>query len=177
MGRSYTFSQQQWTWQMNVVLDRIDNALIIAAQKISDAVDKAFGVDHWGLASGILRLGVGCILLSTAFSLVIDSPGAIGFTVTTLFSFIWFIIYKGMSDRLREQRASRDAGRALIVSERRMRSVDLLLMIFLVSLQLPDLDRAGMFFIAGLVSFHLHYYFKAADLPPPSTSTRVAWNG
>lgn len=163
---------------MTAILDHIDQTMLAIAQKVSDVVDDAFGFDHWSIAQGFLRVGVGLILLSTAMSLALPRSGPFnpfGFTVTTLFSFLWYFIYRGMADRLRMQRASRDAGRALRVSELQTRRVDLVLMAFICAIQFPRVDMADAAFMGAIVCFHVHYYFKAADLPPPSTSNKVAW--
>ncbi len=110
-------------------------------------------------------------------TLAMSRGGAFGFAVTSIFSFFWYFIYQDMADRLGRQRASSDAGRALRISELRTRRIDLALVGFIWAIQFPDVDVSDMVFMAALACFHVHYYFKAADLPPPSTSNRVAWNG
>ena len=164
--------------KMTAILDHIDQTMLAVAQKVSDVVDDVLGFDHWSIAQGFLRVGVGLILLSTAMSLAMSHTGplaAFGFTVTTLFSFLWYYIYRGMADRLRMQRASRDAGRALRISELRTRRIDLAMTAFICAIQFPRLDMADVTFMGAILCFHVHYYFKAADLPPPSTSNKVAW--
>jgi hypothetical protein len=162
---------------MNVILQHIDDAMLSAAQRISDAVDRTTGIDHWSTAVGLLRAGVGLIMLSTALSLAQSSEGPFGFAITAGISFLWFLMYQTLVARLRTQRASRDAGRALRVSERAARTVDLVVMGFVIAIQVPQFDVSSAFFTAAIACFHVHYYFKAAELPPPSTSTRIAWGG
>jgi len=160
---------------MNAILDRIDDAMLSLAQRISDMVDRTTDLDHWSTAAGLLHGGVAFIMLSTALTLARSPEGALGFAVTTGFSFLWFLMYQALVTRLRMQKASSDAGRALRVSERRTRTVDLVIMGFIIAIQIPRFDISSAFFTGAIACFHLHYYFKAAELPPPSKSTQVAW--
>lgn len=162
---------------MTAILERFDQAMLTIAQKISDVVDETLGFDHWSVAHVVLRLGVGMILLSTAMTLATSPTGAFGFVVTVLFSFFWYFIYYDLSDRLKRQQSSRDAGRALRVSELRTRTISLAMTGFICAIQFPDVEASDVVFMGAMILFHLHYYFKAADLPPPSTSNKVAWNG
>lgn len=162
---------------MNAILDRIDDAMLSVAHKISDVVDQGVGIDHWSLASGMLNAGLACLVMATATLFALQGVDAVGFTISSVMSLLWIIVYQMLADRLKEQRRSTDAGRALKVSERRTRTVDLVIMFFIFAIQFPDVDVSDMFFMGGIAFFHLHYYFKAADLPPPSTSTRMAWSG
>lgn len=160
---------------MTSILDRIDDFMLSLAQRISDAVDRATGVDHWSVAAGLLHGALGLIMLSTALTLARSKQGAVGFGVTLGLSFFWFIIYQKLFARLRMQRSSSDAGRAVRVSERVARGTDLGVVGLVIVIQIPGFDASSMIFTSAVACFHLHYYFKAAEMPPPSTSDQVAW--
>jgi hypothetical protein len=160
---------------MDRMLEAIDDALLGLAQRTSDATHETLGIDHWSIAAGLLHAGLVGVLAAAVMSLDADgwisaeTPGA---AVTTL---IWLFVHRSHTARLRRQRGSRDAGRALRVSERRLRTVDLLVAAVIVCVQTADWDASSAVFCLGVSLFHLHYYFKAADLPPPALSGRMAW--
>ncbi|MFZ3482210.1 hypothetical protein [Sphingomonas sp. 3-13AW] len=160
---------------MTSLPDRIDGGLLDCAQRISDFIDGALAFNHWAVARALLRCGLACFIASPLVALRIEGAGALPVALDLFLCCFWFFIYTGLMTNLREQQASPSLGRALRVIESRIRRLDLLVTAAVSVVLSIGLELSGFIFILGVFAMHLHYYFKAADLPPPSTSTKPAF--